>query len=278
MTIEEEYTFDIEKILSHRHDNGADFWATPDKRLIVGSPFQTLQCPMYLLDLGMDSKEKVLLDTAELIFSCWREDGRFRLYPKGSIYPCQTANAAKVLCHLGYATDPRIERTFAHLLEIQWHDGGLRCEKFLFGRGPETEFSNPMPTLTALSTFRFAPNYLEYPALDRAVECLLRHWESKAPIGPCHYGIGTLFMQVGYPFANYNLFEYVYVLSFYERARTDPRFLEAFVALQNKTVNGQIVVERVVPKLAKLNFCRKGRPSASATKRYHEILRNLGRV
>jgi hypothetical protein len=41
-------------------------------------------------------------------------------------------------------------------------------------------------------------------------------------------------------------------------------------------VNGQIVVERVVPKLAKLSFCKKGEPSTLATKRYHEILKNLG--
>ena len=100
---------------------------------------------------------------------------------------------------------------------------------------------------------------------------------TRKPIGPCHYGIGTLFMQVEYPFRNYNLFEYVYVLSFYEYARKDSRFLEAFETLASKTVDGQIVVERVVPKLAKLSFCRKGQPSVLATKRFHEILENLGR-
>lgn len=50
------------------------------------------------------------------------------------------------------------------------------------------------------------------------MEFLLEHWRIKRPIGPCHYGIGTLFMQVEYPFRNYNLFQYLYVLSFYERA------------------------------------------------------------
>jgi hypothetical protein len=89
--------------------------------------------------------------------------------------------------------------------------------------------------------------------------------------------MGTLFMQVEYPFRNYNLFQYVYVLSFYKRAKKDSRFLEAFEALKSKTVDGQVVVERVVPKLAKLSFCRKGAPSILATKRYHEILENLER-
>ncbi len=84
-------------------------------------------------------------------------------------------------------------------------------------------------------------------------------------------------MQVEYPFRNYNLFEYVYVLSFYNCAKEDSRFLEALETLKSKTVDGQIIVERVVPKLAKLSFCKKGEPSELATKRYNEILDNLGK-
>lgn len=72
-------------------------------------------------------------------------------------------------------------------------------------------------------------------------------------------------MQVEYPFRNYNLFQYLYVLSFYERARKDERFLVALAALETKLDDGRIVVERVVPKLAGLNFCRKGQPSELAT-------------
>ncbi|NLO16544.1 MAG: prenyltransferase, partial [Clostridiales bacterium] len=38
---------------------------------------------------------------------------------------------------------------------------------------------------------------------------------------------------------------------------------------------GQIVVQRTVPALSKLNFCRKGEKSDLATQRYREIVRNL---
>ena len=210
-----------------------------------------------------------------MIFSTWRQDGRFQVYPKGGIYPCQTAIAASTLCHMGYAPDARLQTTFRHFLDAQYADGGWRCNKFSFGRGPETEYSNPHPTLVALDAFRFSAYCNREQALDKAVEFLLEHWTIRKPIGPCHYGIGTLFMQVEYPFRNYNLFEYVYVLSFYERAKGDPRFREAFEALRSKTVDGRIVVERVVPKLAKLHFCKKGAPSELATKRYREILQNL---
>lgn len=277
VSVDKQYSSDVEAILSHRYDSGADLWTTPDKRLLKGAPFSTLESVLFLLELGMESTDPLLQEAAELIFSTWREDGRFKLSPQGAIYPCHTVHAAEVLCRMGYASDVRLQKTFEHLLDIQHTDGGWRCNKFSFGRGPETEFSNPFPTLTALNAYLFS-NYLNNePALDKAVDFLLEHWTIKKPIGPCHYGIGTLFMQVEYPFRNYNLFVYVYVLSFYNRAKEDKRFLEALEALKSKMVDGQIVVERVVPKLAGLSFCKKGKPNTLATIRYHEINKNLGR-
>lgn len=275
MAIEKQYASDVEAILSHKHDNGADLWTTPDKRLIKGAPFSTLESVLYLLELGMEPTEPLLKETAELIFSTWQEDGRFKLYPQGSVYPCQTIHAANALCHMGYASDVRLQKTFQYLLDIQYTDGGWRCNKFSFGRGPETEYSNPLPTLNALSAFRFSDYFSNESALDKAVDFLLEHWTIRKPIGPCHYGIGTLFMQVEYPFRNYNLFVYVYVLSFYNRAKQDKSFLEALKTLESKMVDGQIVVERIAPKLAGISFCKKGKTSALATIRYHEILRNL---
>lgn len=267
---------DIDFILAKRHDLGADLWTTPDKRLIKGTPFSTLDCALLLLELGVAPTEPVLRDVADLIWSVWREDGRFRLAPSGAIYPCHTSIAANVLCHLGYAADPRLQKSFQHLLDIQYPDGGWRCNKFSFGRGPETEFSNPGTTLIALNAFRFTSYLNQDTQLDQAVEFLLQHWTIRIPIGPCHYGIGTLFRQAEYPFANYNLFVYVYVLSLHDRAKKDPRFLEALALLETKLVAGQIVVERVNRQLASLAFCRKGQPSEHATRRYQEIRKNLG--
>ncbi len=275
--MQEQYQADINAILSKRHGNGADYWTTPDKRLIKGSPFNTLACAYMLAELGMNPSEPVLQETASLILSTWRDDGRFKLSPDGGIYPCQTINAARTLCYLGYALDPRLQKTFEHLLETQYTDGGWRCNKFSYGRGPETDYSNPGPTLIALDAFRFTGYVHKSEALDRAADFLLNHWTLRQPIGPCHYGIGTLFMQVAFPFLTYNLFFYVYVLSFYEKARTDERFLEALNVLESKLADGNIVVERPNQKLASLDFCKKGAESELATLRYRELLKNLGR-
>ncbi len=272
-----EYQDDVDAVLARRHDNGADYWATPDRRLAKGGQFSTLEAARLLTELGVATSDSVLNGTSELIWSTWREDGRFKLAPSGSIYPCQVAHAADTLCHLGHAADDRLTKTFEHLSTTQFPDGGWRCNKFSYGHGPETEFSNPGPTLIALDAFRFTATANDSDALDKAVDFLLAHWVTRLPLGPCHYGIGSLFLQVGYPFAGYNLFWWVYVLSFYDRARRDPRFIEALSVLEANLVDGRIVPERVPLALSGLNFCRKGRPSELATRRFQEILTNLGR-
>jgi len=275
MAVEAKYQSDVDIILSHRHDLGADFWTTPDNRLIKGSPFSCLDSALMLLELGMQPDDPILQAVTELFFGTWRKDGRFKLYPTGAILPCHTAYAANLMCRLGYVQDERIQATLQHFLATPYTDGGWRCNKFSFGRGPETEYSNPLPTLNALDAFRHS-NYLNNePKLDDAVEFLLAHWTIRKPIGPCQYGMGSRFMLVEYPLWGYNLFQYVYVLSFYHKAKQDDRFLQAFHTLQNNLVDGMIVPQRNSAKLAQLSFCQKGQPSELATKRYHEITANL---
>lgn len=278
MANDRQYQSDINIILSHRHDLGADLWTTPDKRLGKGGAFSIYNSALMLLELGMKPDSPILKEVAELFFSIWREDGRFKMYPSGGILPCHTAYAASLLCQMGYAADERIQAAFQHFLDTPWTDGGWRCKKFSFGRGPETEYSNPLPTLNVLNAFRFSKYLNSESSLDTAVEFLLMHWTVKTPIGPCHYGIGTRFMQIELPISGYNLLNYIYVLSFYNYAKKDERFLEALEMLKSKLVNEQLMVERSAPKLAKLVYCKKGCPSEIATRYYHEIIANLEMV
>lgn len=273
-----QYNSDIDAILARQHDNGGDYWASADKHLVIGHPFSTVSSVLILTELGLDLSHPIMKGAVDLILESSRKDGRYRLSPHGTLYPCYTATTARTLCRVGLAEHPKLKRTFEHLMEIQYGDGGWKCETYKFGRGPETAFSNPGPTLEAMDAFRFTNLLNSEKALDRAVEFLLDHWVTRKPIGPCHYGIGTLFMKVEYPFARYNLFLYVYTLSFYDRAREDPRFLEALGVLESKLINGKMVVENPNRKLAALEFCKKGKPSDLATERYNEILQNLGRT
>ena len=269
------YQADIRAILSQRHSNGGDCWTRPDGGVYYGSPFSTIESVLMLSDLGIGIHHPAVGGASKRIFDCWREDGRFRVVPGGAVYPCHVAGAVRALCHLGCARDRRVEGTFEYLLSTMHTDGGWRCNKFMFGRGPETESSNPGPTLSALDAFRFSRHMNVNRKLDGAVEFLLGHWETRRPMGPCHFGIGTLFMKVEYPNLRYNLFNYVHVLSFYDRAKKDPRFREAFQSLQSRVIDGEVVVENTHRELAQLSFCKKGHPSEAATRRYREIIRNL---
>jgi hypothetical protein len=276
--VRSEYITDVEAVLARRRGNGGDYWATADGRLAVGAPFSTLSSLLILHELHVGRTHEAVRGALQLVLQAWREDGRFRLAPSDTLYPCYTADASRVLCRFGYARDRRLQQTFAHLLETQHQDGGWRCNKFSFGRGPETEFSNPGVTLLALDAFRFTEHLNQDPRLDRAVESLLDHWVVRRPLGPCHFGIGTLFMQVEYPFLRYNLFFYVYVLSFYAHARRNTHFREALSVLESKLdERRRIVVERPHRHLAGLSFCAKGRASALATSRYRELIKNLAK-
>lgn len=276
--VSKKYISDVEFVLARRHDNGADFWASADGRLAVGEPFSTLTSLLVLHELKMARTHEAVRGALQLIRGAQRDDGRYRLAPSGALYPCATAAAARVLCRFAQARDHRLQQTLVHLLETQHDDGGWRCNKFPYGRGPETEFSNPGVTLSVLDVFRFTDQVNKNPDLDRAVDSLLDHWVVRRPMGPCHFGIGTLFLQVEFPFLRYNLFNYVYVLSFYDRAKDDPRYLEALRVLESKLdARGRVVVERPNRRLAGLSFCAAGRPSDLATARYHEIVKKLER-
>lgn len=276
MVVPKTYQSDVHAVIAKRRDNGADFWATPDGRWGVGSPFSTFDCAILLTELGVARSEPVLKGAATKLFDMWQEDGCFRAAPKGTIYPCYTANAARVLGRLGYAKDRRLKRTFEHLFDVQHTDGGWRCNTVKLGKSPVTDASNPGVTLLALDAFRFSPHLNQDTRLDKAVNFLLAHWKTRRPLGPCEFGIGTLFMKVEYPFLRYNLFFYVYVLSFYNVARKTKPFRLALTALESKLVNGQMVVENPNRRLAKFSLCKKGEPSSLATRRYQEILKNIG--
>lgn len=266
---------DIELIMSHRHDLGSDYWTTEDLRVLKGSPYSMVASVQMLVELGLTKEHEIFKHVADLLFSLQRDDGRFKVYPSGGIYPCQTAQVARTLCYMGYSLDERLQKTFQHFIVSQYRDGGFKCNKYSFGHGEETEYSNPLPTLAILDVFRFIDWKNHENVIQDAVEFLLQHWRIRKPIGPCHYGMGTRFMQVEYPLGNYNIFYYVYVLSFYPYARRDIRFQEALEELRKKQVNGQLVIERCNPKLRELKMCVKGVPNEYVLRRMNEIDGNV---
>lgn len=275
MTIKEKYKSDIAFILSKKQHLDGDFWTTDDNRIGKGSPFSARDVAILLTELGFTSGDPEIEGLAATLFKAWRPDGRFKIAPSGTMYPCYTITILRALCYLGYVRDERLTTTFNYLLDIQHTDGGWRCNRAKMGKKPDMDLSNPGVTLEALDAFRFTDHLNANEKLDDAVETLLQHWVIRRPLGPCHFGIGTLFMQTEFPFLRYNLFYYCYVLSFYDKAKNDTRFLEAIAALDEKVINGKLVIQNPNRGLAKLGFCKKGEPSEIATTRYQALKSRL---
>jgi hypothetical protein len=155
------------------HDNGADFFATPDRRLIKGGPFSTLESSYVLAELGLDPGDSVLSGAEVLIWAVYRRDGRFQLAPNSAIYPCHTAHAAKTLCYLALPGTRAWSIPFRTCWKrsIETEAGAATASVLGSGRNRSLQSG---PTLTALDAFRFTPFANSDARLDRAAEfCLV---------------------------------------------------------------------------------------------------------
>jgi hypothetical protein len=275
MMIMNTYKSDIDILISKQLINGGEYWTTSDGAIGKGGPFSTLEVCNLLIDLGVPGDSKIMKDIAIKIFENWMPDGRIRTYTKGSVYPCQTANAARILSKLGHIDDERLMKTIQYFFKIQEEDGGWRCNTYKYGRGPETEYSNPGTTLTVLEVFTYYKNFNYDERLNKAVDFLLKHWEIKKPLGPCHFGIGTLFMKVEYPLTRYNILNYLFVLSYYRQAIDDYRFIQAYDILRSKLNDNMIVIENSNKKIIDLKSCQIDGKSELGTLYLRKIEENI---
>jgi hypothetical protein len=264
---------EIKEIISLSHINGGPYWSREDGDIHAPHGFSTIDVLNTLGEIGVKaSVSEVVINAINLIFTYYDEKGCFRYAPKSSKLPCITARILTALGRLGYTGDERIETCYRHLLETQHTDGGWRCPTVRMGKSPETDSSNPGTTLYVLDAFRFRDNAAsENTRLEKGVVFLLDHWETRKPLGPCQFGIGSRFLTIEYPFLRYNLFYYVYVLSQYNIAKKDKRYREALLYLQNKAIDQKILPESPHTSWRRFSFARKNEYSEIATNRFLEI-------
>jgi hypothetical protein len=268
---------DIQAIFDRQNDNGGLFWSRADGNIYSPYGSSTLDTLLVLGELGLSVNDnQIIANAIEYVFAYQTSEGSFKYSLISPKLPCLTARIIAVLCRLGMASDARIEKGYRWLSGIQWNDGGWRCATVKLGKSPLTDASNPGTTLYVLDAFRFRENNSnEIRHLNKGVDFLLQHWDVRQPIGPCQFGIGSKFLQIEYPFFRYNIFYYVYVLSFYEKAKKDKRFLEAYFFLADKIKNGRLVPENPHRAWREFDFAKKRQVSDIATNRWIEIEINM---
>lgn len=269
---------EIRSILDREGENGGPFWSRKDGNIHAPAGLSTLLVLNVLGEAGATStSDPVITGAVDLLFENQADDGAFRYSPASSKFPCITGQALAALGRLGMAGDERAEAGYRWLLDGQWTDGGWRCATVRLGTSPQADASNPGATLFVLDAFRFRDSTSgDDDRLAGAAHSLLDHWDTRIPVGPCAFGIGSRFMKVEYPFWRYNLFYYVYVLSHYRQVRNDRRFVDALKQLRGHTDDaGQLVVDAPPRAWREYSFCHPGTASYLATERWHEIERNL---
>lgn len=265
---------EINNIIGLSDINGGSYWSRSDGDIHAPAGFSTIDVLNTIGDIGVRfSDYDILREAIDFVFILYDTRGCFKYSPKSSRLPCLTARILTAFYRLGYLEDERIEKCYQYFLETQQNDGGWRCPGVKLGKSPETDASNPGTTLYVLDAFRFRNNSItEKNQLDKAVQFLLQHWETRLPLGPCNFGIGSRFLSIEYPFLRYNLFYYVYILSKYNTAREDKRYNEALEILLKKCVNNQISPETPHKAWSKYSFAKINKYSEPATKRLLEIV------
>lgn len=265
---------EIQEILKTSEINGGKYWSRKDGDIHAPHGYSTIDVLMTLGEMGHKYKDsKITTGAINFLFEYLDDNGCFKYSPKSSKLPCITARILSAIGRLGYEIDDRTEKSYQYLLNSQQNDGGWRCATVKLGKSPETDASNPGTTLYVLDAFRFRTNSKsEKIKLENGLEFILKHWETRKPLGPCEFGIGSRFLSIEYPFLRYNLFYYVYVLSQYVKVKNDKRFKDAKKVLIEKTKENKIFPETPHKFWNKYSFAKKNEFSELATKRYFEII------
>ena len=232
-------------IINKQQINGGPFWSRDDGNIYCPIGFSTIDVLNVLGDFGVRYKNNEIVEQSiNYIFQLYDDKSKlFKYGPKSSKLPCITAKILSIMKRLE-VNDERIEGCYGKFLETQQKDGGWRCATVKIGKSPQTDASNPGTTLYVLDAFRYRNiSKNDMVSTNRAVDFLLRHWETRIPLGPCGFGIGSTFMKTEYPFIRYNIFYYLNVLSYYAVARADRRFREAMEELKKKVTTTGIRVE-----------------------------------
>jgi hypothetical protein len=264
---------EIEAILNSSTNNGGRFWARTDGDIHAPAGYSTIDVLNTLGDLGVKYTDSdVVAKAVDYLFTYCHSSGCFRYNRKSAKLPCITARIVTACGRLGY-TDKRLDACYRYFLDTQQEDGGWRCNTVKIGKSPTTDASNPGTTLYVLDAFLYRKNSEgEIHQIEKGVRFLLNHWDSRIPLGPCRFGIGSTFLQTEYPLLRYNLLYYCYVLSRYRAAITDKRFLEAVAILKTKVKDGYLINENPHRAWREFSFAQKGKVSKMGTRKYQEII------
>jgi hypothetical protein len=246
----------------------------------------------FLADMGLTGEDSNIAGVIKKIKEHRSEEGLFQLPMNIPVHFGGTGKDqwAWALCDapvliysvvkMGAGDDVETQKGIDYLLSLRRENGwpcAVSKEQGKF-RGPGRK-DDPCPyvNLIMLQLLTLFPEYKDGPGSRTGVECLLNCWETSKERHPYMFFMGTDFRKLKAPFIWYDILHVADVISQYDFALKDPRFIEMLGIVNSKAdKNGLFTPESVWKAWESWDFGQKKKPSPWMTFLVYRINKRVG--
>jgi hypothetical protein len=268
----------IRRIMDAR--NGDGYWGRP-RDIYQWWPRKdtTFWVLGMLADFGLRSEDEGIAPAVEYVLSTQHACGAFGWGPPATPGDCFTGILTETIAKLGYASDPRVAKAYAWLIQRQRPDGGFWCKNTgQPGMARQGEPSCAFATLCVLAALVQHPQLKDSQVTEGAAAFLLGCWDNRGRLKYAGHDsqIGQGWEKLKYPFTDYRILKYLDALSCVRSAAHDPR-IECIVdvLLSKRDPRGCFSPESIHKAWSHSDFGQKGSPSRWITLLAYRALRRL---
>lgn len=249
----------------------------------------------FLVDLGINPENPVVSKVVEKILASQSVDGPFQII--GNIPTifggsgkdenmwmlCDAPLITYSLLKLGLEKNEKVIESVEYLLNLQ-QDFGWPCAatsvlgKKFKGPGKRTD-PCPYANLLILKLLSAMPEKHNSNETNKGIDVLLDLWEHRKEVKYFLFGMGTDFNKLKAPLIWFDILHVTDVLSNFDRAKKDKRFLEMVDIISSKAdENGLYKAESAYRAWKDWNFGQKKESSAWISFLVYRIMKRMNQV
>lgn len=195
---------------------------------------------------------------------------------------CDAPLITYIMAKIKGANDKDVENSTQYLMNLASKDGFGCCVSKNLGkfRGPgKKDDICPYATLLMLKLLILYPEYYEREITKTAIKSILNLWENSKEKHPYMFYMGNDFRKIKFPFIWYDILHVAEVLSHYEYARKDNRFINIVdTIMTNKDKNGLFTAQSIWNSWKEFDFGQKKQPSSYITFVVYRILKRINMI
>jgi hypothetical protein len=244
----------------------------------ASQPFHKLS---FIADLGLNTSDAPVKKIVDKVMEHQSTQGPFQLPANVPVHfggsgkdvwawaLCDAPVILSSLIRMGMGSDARVQRAVEYLLTLIRENGWPCAVSPELGsfRGPgRKQDACPYATLVMLNVLAPVPELRNSEAAKAGVETLLSLWENSGQEHPYMFFMGTDFRKLKAPLFWYDILHVLEVLSYFEWARADKRFLQMLKLVKSKAdQDGRYIPESIWMPWKDWDFSQKKAPSRGLT-------------